>query len=95
MEALGRLSGRQREARVLRYWGNLPESEIADANGHQRGAVKSHVSRGMATWQKRERRRRLVAAVLAVLVIAGADGAALWALSQGDSEAHLVEQPAP
>lgn len=48
-----------------------------------------------ATWQKRERRRRLVAAVLAVAVIAGADGAALWALSHGDSEAHLVEQPAP
>ena len=48
-----------------------------------------------ATWQKRERRRRLVAAVLAVAVIAGADGAALWALSHGDPEAHLVEQSAP
>lgn len=48
-----------------------------------------------ATWQRRERRRRAVAAVLAVAVIAGADGAALWALSHGDPEAHLVEQPAP
>ena len=52
VEALRRLSGRQREALVLRYWGNLSESEIAEAMGISAGAVKSHVSRGMATLAK-------------------------------------------
>ena len=46
--ALRRLTARQREAIVLRYYADLSEAEIADAMGISRGAVKSHTARGMA-----------------------------------------------
>ncbi len=46
--ALQRLTARQREAIVLRYYADLSEAEIADAMGISRGAVKSHTARGMA-----------------------------------------------
>jgi RNA polymerase sigma-70 factor (sigma-E family) len=48
MSALRRLPQRQREVLVLRYYADLSESDIADAIGISRGAVKSHASRGMA-----------------------------------------------
>ena len=46
--ALRRLPDRQREALVLRYYGDLSEADIAAAMGISRGAVKSHASRGMS-----------------------------------------------
>jgi len=46
--ALQRLPDRQREAVVLRYYGDLSETEIARAMGVSNGAVKSHVHRGLA-----------------------------------------------
>lgn len=46
--ALRDLPDRQREALVLRFYGGLSEAEIADAMKISKGAVKSHVSRGMA-----------------------------------------------
>jgi len=46
--ALQRLPARQGEALVLRYYVDLSEAEIAEAMGVSRGAVKSHVSRGVA-----------------------------------------------
>lgn len=46
--ALRALPTRQREALVLRYYLDLSESEIADAMGISRGAVKSHAARGIA-----------------------------------------------
>ncbi|HVE64869.1 MAG TPA: SigE family RNA polymerase sigma factor [Mycobacteriales bacterium] len=46
--ALHRLPDRQREALVLRFYGDLSESEIARAMGVSNGAVKSHVHRGLA-----------------------------------------------
>jgi RNA polymerase sigma-70 factor (sigma-E family) len=46
--ALRTLSGRQREAIVLRYYADLSEAETALAMGVSRGAVKSHTARGMA-----------------------------------------------
>jgi RNA polymerase sigma factor (sigma-70 family) len=52
VQALARLPDRQREALVLRYWGNLREAEIAEAMGISAGAVKSHISRGMASLTK-------------------------------------------
>ena len=52
VEALQKLPARQREALVLRYWGNLKEAEIAEAMGISAGAVKSHASRGMAALTK-------------------------------------------
>ncbi len=46
--ALRNLPDRQREAIVLRYYGDLSEAEIATTMGISCGAVKSHTSRGMA-----------------------------------------------
>ena len=45
--ALRTLPPRQREALVLRYYGNLSEAEIAAAMGISQGAVKSHTARAM------------------------------------------------
>ncbi|GIH68642.1 RNA polymerase sigma factor [Sphaerimonospora thailandensis] len=49
IEALRKLPARQREALVLRYYGDLSEAEIAHAMGISKGAVKSHTARGMAS----------------------------------------------
>jgi RNA polymerase sigma-70 factor (sigma-E family) len=48
LAALRQLPTRQREALVLRYYGDLSEAEIAESMGVSRGAVKSHTSRGMS-----------------------------------------------
>ena len=58
VSALAELPGRQREALVLRYWMELRESEIADAMGITVGAVKTHVSRGMAALSRAMEERR-------------------------------------
>lgn len=54
--ALAELPARQREALVLRYYGELSEAEIAEAMGCSRGAVKSHTARGMAALRVRMER---------------------------------------
>jgi RNA polymerase sigma-70 factor (sigma-E family) len=46
--ALRALPMRQREALVLRYYGDLSEAQIASAMGISRGAVKSHIARAIA-----------------------------------------------
>jgi RNA polymerase sigma factor (sigma-70 family) len=46
--ALAGLPPRQRQALVLRYWLDLREADVAAAMGISSGAVKTHVSRGMA-----------------------------------------------
>jgi RNA polymerase sigma-70 factor (sigma-E family) len=46
--ALRSLPIRQREAVVLRYYGDFSEADIAKAMGISRGAVKSHTARAMA-----------------------------------------------
>ncbi len=46
--ALRALPERQREAVVLRYYGDFSEADIARAMGISRGAVKSHTARAMA-----------------------------------------------
>jgi RNA polymerase sigma-70 factor (sigma-E family) len=46
--ALRGLPERQREALVLRYYGDLSEAQIASVMGISRGAVKSHTARAMA-----------------------------------------------
>ncbi len=47
--ALRSLPARQREAVVLRYYGDFSEADIAKAMGISRGAVKSHTARAMAS----------------------------------------------
>jgi RNA polymerase sigma-70 factor (sigma-E family) len=49
LDAMRALPQRQREVLALRYYLELSETEIADALGISRGAVKSHASRGSAT----------------------------------------------
>ena len=49
ISALRSLPDRQRHALVLRYYADLTETQIAEAMGISRGAVKSHTSRGMSS----------------------------------------------
>lgn len=49
LEALYRLSRRQREAVVLFYWLDLDVAGCADAMGVSAGSVKQHLSRARAT----------------------------------------------
>ena len=48
LTALQQLPRRQREAVVLRYYGDLSEAQTAQAMGCSTGSVKSHTSRAMA-----------------------------------------------
>ena len=52
MACLRQLPLRQREALVLRYYGDLSEADIAAAMKVSKGAVKSHTSRGMAAMRR-------------------------------------------
>ncbi|GAA2585807.1 SigE family RNA polymerase sigma factor [Winogradskya consettensis] len=47
LDALGRLTTRQRQVMVLRYWSDLSEQEIAEALHVSRGTVKSTASRAL------------------------------------------------
>jgi RNA polymerase sigma factor (sigma-70 family) len=48
LAALRRLPPRQREVLVLRFYLDVPESEIARSMGISQGKVKSATSRGLA-----------------------------------------------
>jgi RNA polymerase sigma-70 factor (sigma-E family) len=47
--ALRTLPPRQREVLLLRYYGDLSETQVAQAMGISAGAVKSHTARAMST----------------------------------------------
>jgi RNA polymerase sigma-70 factor (sigma-E family) len=49
--ALRSLPAREREALVLRYYGDLPEAQVAAAMGVSKGAVQRHLARATATLQ--------------------------------------------
>lgn len=49
--ALRSLPARQREALVLRYYGDLPEAQVAAAMGMSQGAVRRHLARATAALQ--------------------------------------------
>lgn len=48
MEALGRLSPRQREVIVLTYWEDLTPAAVAERLGISDGSVRRHLARGRA-----------------------------------------------
>jgi RNA polymerase sigma-70 factor (sigma-E family) len=58
LEALRALPHRQQEVLVLRYWLDLPESEIAATLGIGAGTVKTHAARGLAALATRLEDRR-------------------------------------
>lgn len=58
LDALRSLPHRQQEVLVLRYWLDLPESEIAATLGISGGTVKTHASRGLAALATRLEDRR-------------------------------------
>ena len=53
VQAVRELPMRQREVLILRYWGDLSETDIARTLGITRGTVKSAASRGMRTLSER------------------------------------------
>jgi RNA polymerase sigma factor (sigma-70 family) len=50
--ALDRISRRQREAIVLRYWLDLSDHEVAEAMGIAPGSAKTHIRRGLIALQR-------------------------------------------
>ncbi|WP_055552704.1 sigma-70 family RNA polymerase sigma factor [Streptomyces sp. NBRC 110028] len=52
LDALAKLTRRQREVLVLRYWSDLTEAQIAETLGVSRGTVKSTASRALDTLEK-------------------------------------------
>ncbi len=52
LEALRRLTVRQRQVLVLRYWSHLSESEIAEALAVSRGTVKSTASDALSALRR-------------------------------------------
>ncbi|MER5312921.1 sigma-70 family RNA polymerase sigma factor [Streptomyces sp. NPDC002773] len=53
LDALARLTRRQREVLVLRYWSELTEAQIAQTLGLSRGTVKSTASRALDALEKK------------------------------------------
>ncbi|MEU8888728.1 sigma-70 family RNA polymerase sigma factor [Streptomyces sp. NPDC048442] len=58
LDALARLTHRQREVLVLRYWSELTEAQIAQTLGMSRGTVKSTASRALDALEKKLEPRR-------------------------------------
>jgi hypothetical protein len=43
-----------------------------------------------ATWRWRERKRRLILAILTALVFTAADAVGLWALNHANAQSHVI-----
>jgi hypothetical protein len=76
--------------------------ETLDALAAQVDAAPPAYEPALATWRRRERRRRLVLAVLIAIVFVVADLIGLWALNQTPDRTPVIfddrnhiEQPAP
>jgi len=59
-----------------------------------RGAPDEY-PKALAQWRRRERRRRLVVAVLATVIFALANIIGLWALSGADVDTHIIFNDRP
>jgi RNA polymerase sigma-70 factor (sigma-E family) len=58
ISALWTLPSRQREVVVLRYFADLPETQVASATGISAGAVKAHATRAMSSLRAELRKGR-------------------------------------
>ncbi len=59
-----------------------------------RGAPNGY-PKALTEWRRRERRRRLVVAILATVVFALADAIGLWALSKANVNTHIIFNDRP
>lgn len=46
--------------------------------------------RVMTRWRRRERKRRLIIAILSAVIFAAADAIGLWALNQANPHSHII-----
>lgn len=51
--------------------------------------------KALSQWRRRERRRKLIVAILAAVVFALADFIGLWALSNANVDTHLIFDDRP
>lgn len=50
----------------------------------------------VARWKRRERKRRLIIAILIAMIFTTADAIGLWALNQADPGTHIIfSDPSP
>lgn len=59
--------------------------EVLDTLAERVEPASDAYRRARAQWQRRERRKRLLVIVLAVLLVGGADAVGLWALNNAKS----------
>jgi hypothetical protein len=76
-----------------------PDERLIDALGaiaEQVEVAPDAYERAQAEWRSRERRRRILAIVIAVLIIPAADVARVWALNRAKSGSPVIfDGPAP
>jgi hypothetical protein len=71
----------------------LAEQRLREALGARASQVRPAAPayrQVSAIWRRRERKRRLILAVLTALIFAAADAAGLWALNQANTESHII-----
>jgi hypothetical protein len=76
----------------------IPAERLRDAFDALTTGVQGEPNRypkALAEWRRRERRRRLVVAILATVVFALADIIGLWALSRASVDTHIIFDDTP
>jgi hypothetical protein len=78
--------------------GNAAEDQLRDVFDALTTSVHgspSHYPKALAQWRRRERRRRLLVAILAAIVFAVADIIGLWALGKAGVGTHIIFNDRP
>jgi hypothetical protein len=68
------------------------EQRLRDALGALAAEVQPNPDayrRAITGWKRRERKRRLIVAILSTVIFAGADAIGLWALNQAPSNSPI------
>ncbi len=69
--------------------------DVFDALTTSVHATPNRYPAALTEWRRRERRRRLIVAILAMLVFAVADIIGLWALSNANVGTHIIFNDQP